>query len=119
MAALGAVVQHFISFPGSPCRVCLEKLCLCSQYFAISYQKIWREPPSVQPYPLVLLLLVDTVSPPLFRAYWSGCQTFPGILSGSDIRFDEVPRGMEALTDGTGIFGFLLLFAASGLLLHQ
>lgn len=46
MAALGAVVQHFISFPG----------------------------------------------------------------------FDEVPRGMEALTDGTGIFGFLLLFAASGYL---
>eukprot|EP00438_Fugacium_kawagutii_P020296 Skav211646 [mRNA] locus=scaffold1290:210945:220203:- [translate_table: standard] len=34
--------------------------------------------------------------------------SFPG--------FDEVPRGMEALSDGTGIFGFLLLFAASGYL---
>lgn len=43
----------------------------------------------------------------------------PEIFSGSDIRFDEVPRGMEALTDGTGIFGFLLLFAASGHLLYQ
>lgn len=46
MAALGAVVQHFISFPG----------------------------------------------------------------------FDDVPRGMEALTDGTGLFGFLLLVAGSGYL---
>eukprot|EP00435_Cladocopium_sp_Y103_P065141 s396_g27.t1 len=34
--------------------------------------------------------------------------TFPG--------FDDVPRGMEALTDGTGLFGFLLLVAGSGYL---
>ena len=38
MAALGAVVQHFISFPGSPCCAVfvLKKLCICSQYFALS-----------------------------------------------------------------------------------
>lgn len=34
--------------------------------------------------------------------------TFPG--------FDDVPRGMDALTDGTGLFGFLLLVAGSGYL---
>ena len=62
---------HFLPRVALPCCVCLGKSFVSARNI-LHYQKIWREPPSVQPYPLVLLLLVDTVSPPLFRAYWSG-----------------------------------------------
>ena len=120
MAALGAVVQHFITFPGSACPFYWRHL----ESFGV-VQK-WGTPmypldPMVDhrfphqncsfadfcgtPYGWTWL---DMVGQPISAWAWSNG-------SCGSPRFDDVPRGMDALTDGTGLFGFLLLVAGSGL----